>query len=162
MNIYGKITKDINMPAFDSPLKLLLWMKNNINYKEYSYLMTAEEVYKEKTGSCHDQVIFEMFYFEKMKIKYGTIFFIEYNDDNIGGATHSLLYYIKNGKYYWFENAWEEEKGIHGPYNSLKDLKDEVKEKDLKNSKYNNIEFGSIKNVKSGMTLNEFVQACLK
>lgn len=146
-----------------TPKELSTWMKTNIKYKEYDKLMTAEDVYNKKCGSCHDQVIFEEVFFNKWNIKHGKIFFIEYNEgEQIGGNTHTLLYYIESNKYYWFENAWGGQEGIHGPYNSLNDLKEDVKSKDLKNSKFKNVEFSSVKNIKTGMSLGDYVNACLE
>lgn len=148
---------------FNTPEELSNWMKKNIKYKEYDKLMSAKEVYDTKHGSCHDQVVFEDEIFKNMKIKHGKLFFIEYNEgEQQGGKTHTLLYYIKDNKYYWFENAWGGEEGIHGPYDSLSSLKDDVKERNMKNSNYDDIEFSTVKNIKTGMTLGEYVSACLK
>lgn len=151
------------LSSIKNPKELSAWMKTNIKYKEYDKLMTAEDVYNKKCGSCHDQVIFEEVFFNKWNIKHGKIFFIEYNEgEQIGGNTHTLLYYIESNKYYWFENAWGGQEGIHGPYNSLNDLKEDVKSKDLKNSKFKNVEFSSVKNIKTGMSLGDYVNACLE
>lgn len=151
------------LSSIKNPKELSAWMKTNIKYKEYDKLMTAEDVYNKKCGSCHDQVIFEEVFFKKWDIKHGKIFFIEYNEgEQIGGNTHTLLYYIESNKYYWFENAWGGQEGIHGPYNSLNDLKEDVKSKDLKNSKFKNVEFSSVKNIKTGMSLGDYVNACLE
>lgn len=151
------------LKTINTPKELSNWMKTNIHYKEYDRLMTADEVFDKKKGSCHDQVNFEVEFFKKFNLKYGKEFLIEYNEgETSGGRTHSFIWFTTKGKYYWFENAWNGEQGIHGPYDSIIDIKKEVKEKMLKSSRFNNIEFSSVKNIKPGMTLDEFVTACLE
>ena len=148
--------------SFNSPKELSDWMKKNIKYKEFTKLMSAEEVYAAEGGSCHDQAEFENYMFNIMNIKHGRIFFIEYNkDSNQGGMTHTFLYYKEKNKFYWFENAWGGQEGIHGPYNSIAEMKDKVKELHMKNSKFDDIEFANVKNIKPGMNLQEYVDACL-
>lgn len=151
------------LKTINTPKELSNWMKTNIHYKEYDRLMTADEVFDKKKGSCHDQVNFEVEFFKKFNLKYGKEFLIEYNEgESSGGRTHSFIWFTTKGKYYWFENAWNGEQGIHGPYDSIIDIKKEVKEKMLKNSRFNNVEFSSVKNVKPGMSLGEFVTSCLE
>lgn len=151
------------LKTINTPKELSNWMKTNIHYKEYDRLMTANEVFDKKKGSCHDQVNFEVEFFKKFNLKYGKEFLIEYNEgETSGGRTHSFIWFTTKGKYYWFENAWNDEQGIHGPYDSIIDIKKEVKEKMLKNSRFSNVEFSSVKNVKPGMSLGEFVASCLE
>lgn len=151
------------LKTINTPKELSNWMKTNIHYKEYDRLMTANEVFDKKKGSCHDQVNFEVEFFKKFNLKYGKEFIIEYNEgESSGGRTHSFIWFTTKGKYYWFENAWGGEQGIHGPYDSIIDIKKEVKEKMLKNSRFSNVEFSSVKNVKPGMSLGEFVTSCLE
>ena len=147
----------------NNPKELSKYMKSNISYKNFTKLMTAQEVYASKKGSCHDQVQFEDYFFRKFKLKYGKLFSIEYNDgEESGGRTHSFIWYIDNNKYYWFENSWKTYSGINGPYESLSDLKKDFIEKDLKESnKYSKIMIRTVKNIKPGMTLNEYVNNCL-
>lgn len=155
--------KESTIPEFKSPKELSDWMKKNIKYKEFSKLMTPEEVYKEKKGSCHDQVCFEWYVFHKMKVSCNRLFLIEHDNkpNEPGGRTHTLLYYMDDEKLFWFENAWGGQEGIHGPYDSLSALKKEVKELMLKDSKYKFVEFAPVKTIKFGMTLQEYVEACL-
>jgi len=137
-------------------------MKSNIRYANFTKLMSPEEVWNKGKGSCHDQCMFEDWAFSKMKIQHGKLFLIEYNDgEDTGGRTHTLLYYKENNKIYWFENSWEGQIGIHGPYNSMNELKKDVETKMLKDSKYKNVEFAKVKNIKVGMTLGEYVDSCL-
>ena len=154
--------KDTDIPEFNNPEDLSSYMKANIRYKNFDRLMSAKEVFITKSGSCHDQVQFEDYCFNKMDIPHGKIFLIEHNNDNkAGGRTHTLLWYKKDNQFYWFENAWGGEEGIHGPYATLKDLKEEVKNKMLNNSTYKYIEFSNTNGTKIGDTLNDYVKKCL-
>ena len=146
-----------------NPVELYVYMRNNISYKNYTKLMTPEEVFNTKKGSCHDQVVFENYIFRRFNLTHGRIFAIEYNDNETkGGRTHSFLWYKENNKYYWFENSWPSHLGINGPYNSLSDLKNDFKIKMLKETnKYEKVLLKAVKNVKPGMTLNEYVSACI-
>ena len=67
-----------------------------------------DEILKSKKGDCYDQVEFEKIMFNKMNIKYSCLYMIEYKDSNWthGYGTHSLLYYRKNNKFYWFETRF--------------------------------------------------------
>lgn len=151
---------------FKTPKELSNWMKQNIKYKEYSTLMSGTDVFNKKCGSCHDQVEFEKDVLSGMGLHPRTLFFIEYKDgENAGGMTHSLVYYKENDKIYWFENAWGGQEGIHGPYDSINDLKNDIKSLHAKmdsSKRYPDLEFGTVKNVKHGMKLNDFVSSCLE
>ena len=64
-------------------------------------------------------------------------------------------------KLYWFENAWEDECGIHGPYKEIKELKDDICKRWKFSGNFNKLLITSVKGVKPGMTLNEYVNVCL-
>ena len=121
---------------FETPEKLQTWMHQNIKYKEYTKLMSHDEVLNEKKGSCHDQVMFELEELRLMKLNPKALFFIEYNG-NQGGMTHSFVYYEKGNDLYWFENAWGLYAGIH-KFKSLKDIKDFIKDQHTKGKLGNN------------------------
>lgn len=149
---------------FETPEKLQVWMYQNIKYKEYTKLMSHDEVLNEKKGSCHDQVMFELEELRLMKLNPKALFFIEYNG-NQGGMTHSFVYYEKGNDLYWFENAWGLYAGIH-KFKSLKDIKDFIKDQHAKgklgnNKKYPDIEITTFKHHSPGESLNELVQIAL-
>ena len=102
---------ETSLENIKSDVELSNWMKKNIKYKEFTKLMSADEVMKERKGSCHDQVMFELYWLKKLGYNPKAIFFIEYNDNN-GGETHSFVYYNKKDKVCWFENAWGGNEGI--------------------------------------------------
>jgi hypothetical protein len=134
--ITAKIVSDAN--------KLLLLMKyikydNFVNKEDY-IVKTPKEVLKNKTVTCYDQVELERLYFEKNNVEFKTFFV--YADLPIGeNRTHTFLVFKdENNKCYWFENAWNSNKGIHGPYSSYNEVVKYVLDK-LKE------DWGKIKNI---------------
>lgn len=92
------------------------WMKNNIRYKNFSQLMTPREVLKKKTGSCHDQVVFEIAALKALGYSPSAYFVLEHDDkpnNSQGGETHSYVVVKDNGKLYWLENAWDQYAGVN-------------------------------------------------
>lgn len=92
------------------------WMKNNIRYKNFTQLMTPREVLKEKKGSCHDQVVFEMAALKALGYSPTAYFVLEHDDkpnNSQGGETHSYVVVKDNGKLYWLENAWDRYAGVN-------------------------------------------------
>ena len=143
---------------FKTPLELYNWMHKNLKYKHTGKFLSVKEVYNNRYGDCHDQANFEIYFLKKMNLKCGRIFRIEYSTwDSPGGATHTLAYYIQNNKYYWIENAWEAQAGIHGPYKSINELKDLIASKWQYSGKNDKLYMNEYKSVKFGASLNEYV-----
>ena len=143
---------------FNSPIELYNWMHKNLKYKHTGKFLSVKEVYNNRYGDCHDQANFEIYFLKKMNLKCGRIFMIEYSTwDSPGGATHTLAYYIQNNKYYWIENAWEAQAGIHGPYKSINELKDLIASKWQYSGKNDKLYMGEYKSVKFGASLNDYV-----
>ena len=143
---------------FKTPLELYNWMHKNLKYKHTGKFLSVKEVYNNRYGDCHDQANFEIYFLKKMNLKCGRIFMIEYSTwDSPGGATHTLAYYIQNNKYYWIENAWEAQAGIHGPYKSINELKDLIASKWQYSGKNDKLYMNEYKSVKFGASLNEYV-----
>lgn len=145
------------------PKELYSWMKTNIRYKSTGILLSPEEVEKYGYGDCHDQANYIHSKLSTKDISNGRLFVIEYNNLNSpGGKTHTAAYYKQNGKYYWIENAWYGQTGIHGPYNSIFDLKIAIANAWIWGN-YKNLYVGSVNSskIKNGMNLNDYVNACL-
>ena len=166
-NMLDYLNESSIIPDFESDKDLYNYMRRNISYKNFTKLMPPEEVYKEKKGSCHDQVMFEMYCLRKMKYSPKSIFLIEYNDTGEGrdNVTHSFVYYERNNKVYWFENAWGGQEGIH-EFKSLKDIKEKISKlhedgKFGNYKKYPKIEFTSFKSHKPGESLQQLVDIAL-
>ena len=145
------------------PKELYNWMKANVQYKSTGILLSPEEVEKYRYGDCHDQANYIHSKLSSKDISNGRLFIIEYNDlSSPAGKTHTAAYYKQNGKYYWIENAWYGQTGIHGPYNSIFDLKIAIANVWVWGN-YKNLYIGSVNssNIKHGMSLNDYVNACL-
>lgn len=134
------------------PEHLLKYMDENINY---GFVGKNGKIYKEpgndewekdwynecivqdgKTlmeshyGTCWDQVELERKWFEEHNYQYKTIFmWFEVNKPN-NLPTHTFLIFNKDNKIYWFEHAFEAQKGIH-EFNNEDNLIEYVKNKQL-------------------------------
>lgn len=158
--------ENVETARFKTPEELSRWMRSNIHYANFSHLKSSNEVLTSKSGSCHDQVVFEYNELKKMGKKPKILFFIAYKEgSNQGGMTHSLVYYNENNKIKWFENSWSGLEGIH-TYDSLSELKDDIKKyysnmSDAKN--FPELEFKSIRisDFKTGMSLGNFVSGIM-
>lgn len=109
---------------FKNPTQLLEFM-NNIEYKDFDFLMSPNEVFVTCKGSCHDQVMLESDELTVQGLDPVAKFLMAIDDNDIGGETHSFVYWEKNGKFYWLENAWADQAGIH-EFDTERDLLDYV------------------------------------
>ena len=165
-------SKDVLDRIGDTPQELYEWMHNNIKYdKSLSdwTLNSPSEVFINKKGNCHDQSLFEAFILHSLRIPNGQLFFVEYSKDNlVRGNAHTLTWYRIDKdnsdyphSYYWIENAWENQSGIHGPYNDLDGLKHAVfkaweNDDDLNSNKYDKIIFSERSSYRIGMSLSNY------
>lgn len=95
------------------------------SFKKQYILAKPEEVINFKIGTCFDQVELERQIFKSLGLKFNSYFMIYYDSKKI--YTHTFIVYEENDKFYWFENAWENYRGIH-EYLSLYDLLTSIKE----------------------------------
>lgn len=151
---------DPSMPT--SPKELSNSMIKKIRYKEFDRLMSPEQVQKTGKGSCHDQVIYEIAMLKKMGLSPKALFVME-SSGNKGGMTHSLVYFAKDGKIHWLENAWSDRAGLH-TFNSVKEIKQEIKKAHEKGEfgnkqSFSELSFGdfNVDSHKPGETLQELV-----
>ena len=152
---------------FKTPKELIDWMKKNIKYRNYSKLMTSDEVFLKKYGSCHDQAIFIQRMLNRMGIQSNREFFIAFREGSeTGGQTHTFVYFTDpdNGMVTWVENAWEDCRGVR-VYKNINALRQDIfnkykKEKESKD--FPSLLFKPVSGVKPGMKLNEYVDAILK
>ena len=149
--------------AFNKPKDLSDWMRKNIKYKQYTSLMSADDVYSSKEGSCHDQVMFELKMLKMIPScsNCRAWFVFEHDGNGQGGETHSYVTYKQNGRLYWFENAWTPRAGIH-------QIEDSNEFKRLHDSgawgnknKFPEIEITPFR-ASQGMSLQQLVNSCLR
>ena len=134
----------------------------DFKYKEFTKLMSPDAVSKQKKGSCHDQVMYELRELRKLGLDPKALFVMEHLGDK-GGMTHSLVYFIKNNKAYWVENAWSNRAGVK-EYDSIDAIKKEIRNAHRTgefgdNKKYFSLSFGDFndKAQKPGETLQELI-----
>ena len=169
----SELSSEIHNIVGRTPESIYEWMHNNISYDKTISgwkLKTPAETFKLRKGNCHDQSLFTSFLFHSLGIINGQLFFVEFKKNSpIGGNTHTLTWYRVDTpnedfkySYYWFENAWEDQAGIHGPYNDIKGLKHAIleiykKDNDINSHKYDGIVFSSLSNYRCGMNLGKYV-----
>ena len=167
-----------------SPEELLQYMEENIEYgyvdkegnKYYNsdndlfvkkcYVQTGKEVLKSKIGTCWDQVELERLWFKNNKYDYKT-FFIKFDLDYINDyPTHTFLIYKKENKWFWFENAFIDNRGIY-EFDSLDNAINTVKNKQFEYaSKYYNASKNELNKIRSyeyeeltnGLDVNGFLK----
>lgn len=157
---YKYVSKNIN--------DLSSYMKTNIKYSEFTKLKSAEEVERTGSGSCHDQVMYEMKKLRELGYKPKAQFVIEYDPKSgQGGTTHSFVHFKNGNQTIWFENAWGGEEGVH-KYSSLKEIKEVIRRKHKDgqfgdNNKFTKLEFSDFKpdKQKPGSSLQEVVDVAL-
>lgn len=151
--------------VWKTPAELKDWMHEHIEYdpEETSWkLRSPNEVLRDCRGNCHDQAYFAKRYLDLLGLDTYLIFLVEYAGPIVrnAGRTHTLVAYRDDhGKYYWFENAWGDESGINGPYNSLNALKQDVKKRWVKRPEYPKLYCGDATPIDHyGMNLNDYVE----
>lgn len=102
------------------------------DFPNFYYLQTPKELLKSKMGVCWDQVELERYYFNKENIPIRTYFIMLEEKDML--PSHTFLTYEEKNKFYWFEHAWGEYKGIH-EYSTKNDLLKDVIDKFRKSHK---------------------------
>lgn len=131
-------------------------------FKKKFILSSPEDVSKNLVGTCYDLVELERYYFKSIGKKINTYFMVYYESKRI--FTHTFVVYEENEKFYWFEYAWANCKGIH-EYPSLYDLLIDVRDKF---KKFNNLKFMDLdylcvykyKKPKFHIGLKEFYKHC--
>ena len=131
-------------------------------FKKKYVLQKPEDVLENKVGNCYDQVELERALFKELGLKFNTYFMIYYDAKKL--YTHTFIVYEEKEKFYWFEHAWELNKGIH-EYLSLYDLLKDVKEKFQKFNKLRNMDSDYLciykyKKPKAYIGLKDFYKHC--
>ena len=91
------------------------WIHNCENLRDYyDYEFNPEKTLANKLGLCLDQSIAIKHLMSKMHPDMPCKIFALTK----GRFGHAVPTYNNKGKYYYFENAWDKEKGLHGPFDS--------------------------------------------
>jgi hypothetical protein len=85
----------------------------DIEYVEFTRLLSPLEVVVTKRGSCHDQVMLEMEELQEICLRPKAKFIMAVDKDGQGLETHSFVYFKEDNICYWFENAWKDRRGIY-------------------------------------------------
>lgn len=166
-NISLSKSNDIN--SMSTPEKLSKWMKKNIQYDHNDKtwrLRSTNQLISELKGDCHDQSNFEFDWFKSHGFRCIRLFMIEFNSKNGKkwwkqqcGSTHTILAYNKSKQWFWFENAWVNKAGIHGPYETINDLVNDICNEWTVNGSYDTLFVTELGNVMPRMTLDEYILA---
>ena len=150
----------------DRLLEDALGSMKDFKYEEFTELKSPSETEKTKSGSCHDQMLYEYKLLKKSGLKPKATFVVEYDPTTgQGGETHSFVWIKNNGKIQWIENAWGGNEGIH-EFKSYGDLKKDIKNKHANGEFGNSKEYASIElkkfnpeKLKPGYDLQQVVDA---
>jgi len=93
----------------------------------------GDGVLRTKAGTCWDQVELERKWFKDHDYEFKTIFswFELWKPNNY--PTHTFLAFKENNKWFWFEHSFAAYRGIF-EFNSLKELIEDVKSKQLEHA----------------------------
>jgi len=153
------------LSSMKSPKELMRWMHKHIRYANFSKLLSPEEVVRAGRADCHSQALLQKTVLDQMGVKNARLFFIEYTlESSSGGQTHTLSY-TTSGGIYWLENAWGDQMGMHGPFGSLSALKERITAIHAKGptvKQFPHLLFAPCKIVTPGISLNTYVQTCLR
>ncbi|MGE5426114.1 MAG: transglutaminase-like domain-containing protein [Bacillota bacterium] len=158
LNNNPEISEDLDriLEKIQSPDELLEFMEESLEYgyvgkeshkiisikdpdfdkdfdKEY-FLQTPEQLIVSRHGVCWDQVELERRWFSKMNYIF-KVYFLMFGEQEVDSLpTHTFLVYKNASKFYWFENSFAAQRGIHG-YRDLESLFEDVKGKQLEYAK---------------------------
>ena len=128
-----ELTQEEQAETGNSPSEVVSWMRSHIAYLEFSpdwRLQSPAETFQNRAGNCHDQSLLLSYLFNDNGIPSGQLFFIEFrHGSNEGGMTHTLTWVRipqEEDHLYWIETAWADCAGIHGPYDTFNDLRQDV------------------------------------
>lgn len=154
MELEENIKRLLSVDRFDDPYKLLSKMSDihygfwddrynrkfekDSNDETYTIfnkkirLLFPDEIEKYRFGSCADLALYQIAALRDFCPK---MFYVDENFSRKGIAEKKFHLHVgtyfryTDNFWYWFEYAWNGQKGIHGPYSVQKDLFEDVKKK---------------------------------
>lgn len=144
LSLSGSINFDSFVESIESPEQLSSWMIENIKYswmdcdnnfrktlkkngkfRDKYTILSPQQVYTSNLGSCVDQALFEDYVFKNSP------YLADYITKHVFlqvtyTVPHAFLVFIepKNSKLMYFENAFDNLAGIHGPFDSIESICD--------------------------------------
>lgn len=119
---YGFVGKENNKVYSSSDIDF------DVDFEKEYFLQPPEQLLNSKNGLCWDQVELERQWFLKQKFDFKTYFLMFVKEESNNLPTHTFLTYKNKDKFYWFENSFEANKGIH-EYENFDALIEDVKKK---------------------------------
>lgn len=115
--IYGFISKKDGCKIVNRD-----WIHNCKNLSDYYEVQTDPEItLKEKLGICTDQCLAIKYLFEKLHPDYKTQMYALMK----GRFGHCVIGFMTpENKWYYLENAWDKQRGLHGPFETKESLED--------------------------------------
>ncbi len=86
-------------------------------------ILSPKEVLEKKYGVCYDQSILVAYLADQLSLKYRSVNITLVNTDS-----HSTTVIQYNDKWYWIESAWSNLKGVYGPYDTLEEIYQFIRE----------------------------------
>jgi hypothetical protein len=102
--------------------KIYSWrdkMNNDWDFSSEYFLQSSDDLIKSGLGTCWDDTEFERYSFESMGYETKVFFMIFAGEKSF--PTHTFLAYKEKDKWFWFEYAFGDCRGIH-EYNNLEEL----------------------------------------
>jgi len=86
-------------------------------------VMSPQEVWKHKIGTCIDQSIFQQHWLRENapEIETTLLWIQQYHTSD-----HMWMTFKRDNKIYYFEHAWGDRRGIYGPFRTLEDTVKQV------------------------------------
>jgi len=104
------------------------------NFFDEYFLQTPDQLLISKQGVCFDQTELEREWFLKQEYE-PKVFFLIFAKEKVHNLpAHTFLVYKNNNKFYWFENSFYNQRGIH-EYEDLNSLIEDVKNKQFEFAK---------------------------
>lgn len=118
---YGFVGKSKKMYAYDN-------VETDADFEAEYYLQSPEELLESGHGVCWDTVELERRWFLEHGFKPETYFLMYAKEGGTDLPTHTFVVFERDNKWYWFEQAFADQRGIH-EYASREELIDDVKNK---------------------------------
>ena len=135
----------------------------NNDFNKFYKIRLKEDFVKNKYGVCWDYCEFEREFFSSVGIKHTCYFVLNFLTREDGGPTHTFLLYEQNNKWFWFEWAWQQFRGIW-EYNTKEEALADVLTKfvELNAVQYDHTDGYEFNKVSKRLNAYLFVEHCMQ